>query len=229
MPENGSFARYELKIVYPQPWISEVRGWITGHPVGFVTAFPPRWVNSFYFDTPDLDSFNDHLAGVPERRKLRFRWYGESLQTGRGQVEVKNKTERVGWKDTHPIEYTFDFEKMDWSSILSELQQQSSGFIRELLSVVQPALLTAYWREYFISSDGIVRLTLDSDLCAYDQRFTAQPNLWFRQPLEDDIFVELKSEVPNAPDLADILAHFPSRVERHSKYVDALEKMMGFY
>jgi SPX domain protein involved in polyphosphate accumulation len=228
MPGTDSFPRYELKIVYPHTWISEVRGWITAHPVGFITAFPSRWVNSVYFDTADLDSFNDHLAGVPERRKLRFRWYGESLHEGRGQMEVKNKTERVGWKDTQPIETTFDFEKMDWSSILTELQQQSNGFIRELLSVVRPVILTVYWREYFISSDGVVRLTLDSDLRAYDQRFTAQPNLWFRQPLEDDLIVELKSDVANAPVLADILAHFPSRVERRSKYIASLEKMMGF-
>jgi SPX domain protein involved in polyphosphate accumulation len=228
MPENDSSARYELKIVYPQGWISEVQGWITSHPAGFITAYPPRWVNSFYFDTPDLDSFNDHLAGVPERRKLRFRWYGESLQVGRGQVEVKNKTERVGWKDTQPIAYTFDFEKMDWGQILTELQQQSSSVVRELLSVVQPTLLTVYWREYYVSSDGTVRLTLDSNLRAYDQRFTAQPNLWFRQPLGDDLIIELKSDIANAPVLANILTYFPSRTERRSKYVDALEKMMGF-
>jgi SPX domain protein involved in polyphosphate accumulation len=228
MPENEAFTRYELKIVYPHTWLSEVRGWVMGHPAGFITAYPPRWVNSFYFDTPDLDSFNDHLAGVPERRKLRFRWYGESLQEARGQMEVKNKTERVGWKVISLIDYPFDFEKMDWSQILVTLQEQSNGIIRELLSIVQPTLLNIYWREYYVSGDGLVRLTLDSDLRAYEQRFSARPNLWFRQPLEDNLIVELKSEVANAQVVADILTYFPSRTERRSKYVDALEKMMGF-
>ena len=69
--------RYELKQTYSELFLPELRSWVQMHPAGFRTAYPPRWVNSIYFDTPDLDSFNDHIAGVPVRRKLRYRWYGE--------------------------------------------------------------------------------------------------------------------------------------------------------
>jgi hypothetical protein len=228
MPETPPATRYELKMTYGLTSLQEVRGWVLGHPAAFVTAYPPRWVNSLYFDTPDLDSYNDHLAGVPERRKLRFRWYGESLRFARGQMEIKNKSERAGWKITQPIDREFDLEAMDWLQIMSGLQQSSSGMIHELLSVVQPTVITVYWREYFVSSDHLVRLTLDSDLQAYDQWFTPQPNLWFRQPPGESLILEIKSDVANASLLADILAHFPNRVERRSKYVEAVGKLLGF-
>jgi len=228
MSETDPLIRYELKMTYAQTWLQEVQSWILGHPMAFVTAYPPRWVNSIYFDTPDLDSFNDHLAGVPERRKLRFRWYGENLRLARGQMEIKNKSERASWKVVQSIDHEFDLETMEWSQIMDGLRQQSSGMIQELLSVVRPTLLDVYWREYYVSSDGLVRLTLDSDLRAYDERFASQPNLWFRQPLEETVILELKGDVTLARVLADILAHFPNRVERRSKYVDALEKILGF-
>lgn len=228
MSETDPLIRYELKMTYAQTWLQEVQSWILGHPTAFVTAYPPRWVNSIYFDTPDLDSFNDHLAGVPERRKLRFRWYGENLRLARGQMEIKNKSERASWKVVQPIDQEFDLETMEWSQIMDGLRQHSSGMTQELLSVVRPTLLDVYWREYYVSSDGLVRLTLDSDLRAYDERFASQPNLWFRQPLEETVILELKGDVALARVLADILAHFPNRVERRSKYVDALEKILGF-
>jgi hypothetical protein len=228
MPETPPMTRYELKMTYDLTSLQEVRSWVLGHPAAFVTAYPPRWVNSIYFDTPDLDSYNDHLAGVPERRKLRFRWYGESLRYARGQMEIKNKSERAGWKITQPIEQDFDLEALDWLQIMQGLQQSSSGMVHELLSVVQPAVLTVYWREYFISSDDLIRLTLDSELQAYDQWFTPQPNLWFRQPPDESLILEFKSDVANASVLADIIAHFPNRVERRSKYVAAVERLLGF-
>ncbi|MGB8981022.1 MAG: VTC domain-containing protein, partial [Anaerolineales bacterium] len=72
-------ARYEIKMAYEPGLLPELRSWIHSHPAGFATAYPPRQVNSAYMDTPDLNSFNDHLSGIPLRRKLRFRWYGEDL------------------------------------------------------------------------------------------------------------------------------------------------------
>jgi SPX domain protein involved in polyphosphate accumulation len=228
MPETDPLIRYELKMTYALTWLSEVQSWIMGHPAAFVTAYPPRWVNSLYFDTPDLDSYNDHLAGVPERRKLRFRWYGETLRLARGQMEIKNKSERASWKVTQSIDQEFDLENLDWGQIMDGLRQLSKGIIQELLSIVRPTVINVYWREYYVSSDGLIRLTLDSNLQAYDQWFTSQPNLWFRQPLDETLVLELKGDVAYASMLADILAHFPSRVERRSKYVDALGKVLGF-
>jgi SPX domain protein involved in polyphosphate accumulation len=214
--------RYELKMVYDETLLEELRSWVNVHPSAFNTAYPPRWVNSLYMDTLDLDTFNDHLAGVPVRRKLRFRWYGENLQYARGFMEIKNKSERVGWKIIQPVDREFDLATMDWVEIMDGLRSGTTDIVSELVHVSRPVVLTVYLREYYVSADRPIRLTIDSELHAYEQLFTVKPNLWFRQFVEPKIVVELKSDVSNAGELSDILAHFPIRANRYSKYMENL-------
>lgn len=212
--------RYELKQTYSELNLSELRSWVRMHPAGFRTTFPPRWVNSIYFDTPDLDSFNDHVAGVPVRRKLRYRWYGEELGTAhQGQVEVKNKSESAGWKLIEKVTPDLILEHNNWASFMDQIRAESSGLIKELLSVARPVLLTVYYREYYVSADQQVRLTIDSKLTGFDQFLSACPNLDFSQPVEGLVVLELKSGVSRARELADALSHFPVRASRYSKYV----------
>ena len=53
--------RYELKQTYSELFLPELRSWVQMHPAGFREAYPPRWVNSIYFDTPDLHSLTTIL------------------------------------------------------------------------------------------------------------------------------------------------------------------------
>ncbi len=215
--------RYELKMVYAPTLLEELHSWVHVHPAAFSTAYPSRWVNSLYMDTPDLDTFNDHLAGVPARRKLRFRWYGESLRHVRdGFMEVKNKSERAGWKIIQQVDKDFDFETMDWTEVMDGLRNGTTDIVHELLHVSRPAVLTVYFREYYVSANGTTRLTIDSESQAFEQLFTAKPNIWFRQSVEPKVIIELKSDVSRAGELSDILAHFPVRANRYSKYVENL-------
>lgn len=215
-------ARYEIKMAYEPGLLPELRSWVYSHPAGFAMAYPPRQVNSVYMDTPDLNSFNDHLSGVPLRRKLRFRWYGEDLTKAKGIMEIKNKSERVGWKIIQLVECEFDLARMSWNEVMEGLRAETSDLIYEMLCVARPVVLTAYFREYYISGDRVVRLTIDTDLRAYDQLMTARPNIWFCQPLEQPVIVELKSDKENATYISDILSHFPIRSNRYSKYMTNL-------
>ncbi len=116
--QNGISTRYELKQVYSRLLLPELHSWVKVHPAAFRLTYPPRQVNSIYFDTLDLDTFNDHLEGVPIRRKLRYRWYGTNLGLGQtGQVEVKNKSELAGWKLIEKLDASFDFEHNHWATI----------------------------------------------------------------------------------------------------------------
>ena len=222
MTGNTISSRYEIKMAYEPGLLPELHSWIDPHPAAFGIAYPPRQVNSVYMDTPNLDAFNDHLAGVPVRRKLRFRWYGEDLSKARGTMEVKNKSERAGWKIIQSVDCEFDLAHMTWSEIMESLRVNTTDVVHELLCVARPVTLSVYFREYYVSADGLVRLTIDSDLRSYDQLMTARPNIWFPQPLEQAIIVELKSDVENAKYIADVLSHFPIRSNRYSKYVSDL-------
>jgi len=177
-------------------------------------------VNSIYFDTQGLDTFNDHIAGVPVRRKLRYRWYGEGLCAARnGQVEVKNKSEFVGWKLIEKLDPDFVFENTNWAGYMDEMRAAASGLIKEMLSVSRPVLLTVYYREYYISADRQVRLTIDSNLRGYGQFLNPCPNISFSQPGDDRVILELKSDISQVAGLADMLSHFPVRAGRYSKYI----------
>ncbi len=212
--------RYELKQTYSELFLPELHSWVQMHPAGFRTAYPPRWVNSIYFDTPDLDSFNDHIAGVPVRRKLRYRWYGENLGIAHnGQVEVKNKSEAAGWKLIEKVAPDLILENNSWARFMDQIRLETSGVVKELLSVTRPVLLTVYYREYYVSANQLVRLTIDSRMKGYDQYLTACPNLRFCQPGDKQVILELKSEVSKLSELTDVLSHFPARSSRYSKYV----------
>jgi SPX domain protein involved in polyphosphate accumulation len=223
--------RYELKMICDQALLPTTQSWTRLHSAGFHETFPPRQVNNIYFDTYNLDTYNDHVDSASERRKLRFRWYGEDLTRAEGQFEIKEKNERVGWKLVQQVKTMLELENCDWSeaqwAMRNDLREAQNGLFLEMLQVSRPLVLNCYRREYYETANGQVRLTLDYDLRAYDQWMAARPNLTFCVPTLDRMVIELKCDVRYAGYLADVLAEFPLRVNRNSKYISALDPLVG--
>jgi SPX domain protein involved in polyphosphate accumulation len=226
--ERQEDARYELKMVFENQRLAEVRSWVRCHSHAFRTTYPNRQVNNIYLDTDGMGCWNDHLDGIPARRKLRYRWYGPEWRQGCGQMEVKEKNERSGWKLIQQMKTPIDLRALSWNQVMAILRGEAEGVIREMLLVSRPVLLYHYQREYYETGDGAVRLTLDYQMVVYDQLFNSRPNLSFRSPGLDLMVIEIKSLVDNAPLMAEILAEFPLRVEAHSKYVGALSGMLSY-
>jgi hypothetical protein len=220
--------RYEIKLQYEGLHLQEVRQWIRLHSLAFRSAYPTRQVNNIYFDTWGLDTLNDHLSGLGERRKLRLRWYGENIEFARGQLEVKHKNNRIGWKHTYPIAAALDLANHNWMEIHKILQQHTEGTFHELVSISRPVIINSYQRDYYIACDGLTRLTLDYEIAAYDQQLTQAPNLMFRIPLLNLVILEIKCETRFDVDLASIIAEFPLRTEKHSKYITGMSAMAGW-
>ncbi|MEA4907214.1 MAG: VTC domain-containing protein [Chloroflexi bacterium] len=220
--------RYELKMDCEAIHLCVVRSWMQTNSAGFKRAYPPRQVNSLYFDTYDLDSYNRHIEGLYERYKLRLRWYGQELKTAAGgQFELKKKHGPVGDKLVLPLGYPVQLQGRSWQAVEGSFKaavaSEAAAPFRENLSLSRPLVLTTYWREYYLSGNGRVRLTLDTRLCAYDQWNTAGPNLRFPTPSLDSVIVEFKCEVPDARYLSDLLAEWPLRVHTHSKFIAAVD------
>jgi hypothetical protein len=91
-----------------------------------------------------------------------------------------------------------------------------------LLTTDQPVLLVRYWREYYVSADRAVRVTLDSDQVAHDQRFSPRPNLRTPLPAADLIAIEIKADHTRAARVQDIVADFPIPRSRNSKYAQGM-------
>ena len=128
----------------------------------------------------------------------------------------------MGWKKIWPLDVALNLDQLDWHEACRKIRDVVN--IQAGLSLAHrahPVLINHYQRAYYVSSDQMVRLTIDSRLHAYNQRFSHRPNLRRPAPIADRIIVELKASADRLPceRLADTLAHLPIRPDRHSKYV----------
>ena len=218
--------RYEFKIPCAASLLPQIEAWVWLHPAHWRVAYPPRQVNSLYFDSFDLQSLNANLSGVGRREKLRLRWYGSDLRCVAGaQLELKCRRGTTGWKEITPFAGTLDLARGSWSALLATLRDGVDMRARQWLALyTQPVLINVYERAYYETPDGLLRLTLDTQLRAYDQRFAALPNLCQPGLSTGEMVVELKAPVDDAAmqRVSDLLTTFPARAERFSKYLQGL-------
>ena len=215
--------RYEVKMVFDALRLDEVRSWVYAHIDAFSVAYPPRQVNNIYFDTIERDLMMEHIDGVANRAKVRFRWYGESWVAQNGQIEIKMKQGQLGYKKNQPILAEIDIAQLTWVEIIRILQENSAGDFPSLLDNLAPVMINQYRREYYESMDGAIRVTLDYRMCAFEQSFGLSPNLNFEQPLRNNVFIEMKATKNNHKRIADSLAEFPLYCSQNSKYLNGME------
>jgi hypothetical protein len=214
--------RYEVKMVCDRSLLPQARPWIRLHPAGFVVTYPPRRVNSLYMDTPHLSSLNDNLEGLSLRQKLRLRWYGDEMTNIQPYLELKQKRDLLGRKERYLLPCTLDMTS-PWREILQAIRTNAGPDWQPLLQTVnQPTLLNHYQREYYVTTDGTIRVTLDFGQVAYDQRLSLRPNLHVRLPIKDTIVIEVKTDQEHAERLQEIVGQFPVRRSRNSKYAGSL-------
>lgn len=219
--------RYEVKIPCKPQYLPQLQAWIRLHPAHWRVAYPPRQVNNIYFDTADCQSLNENLSGAGTRGKLRLRWYGPCLDMVTGaRLELKCREGAVGWKEVWPLDVVLDLVHLSWSEVCQALRE-ATGVHRLhlpglwLAQSINPVLINHYQRAYYVAACQEVRLTIDTRLRAYNQRFSNRPNLRRPAPIVDCVVVELKAPANRHSyrRLAEALDHFPLRPDRHSKYV----------
>ncbi len=216
-------ARYEVKMTCDEMYLPDVRAWVNLHPDVFVEAYPPRQVNSLYYDTRGIDCLMDNLIGTGQRKKLRLRWYGSDYTAVRGTLELKCKENQLGWKEYHPLPLTFDLTTMSWSACIQQMREQVDATFDAWLSYAdQPLLINSYKREYYESIDQQVRVTIDHDQTAYEQITHLAPNLAIKASIPSQIVVEVKADATLHRRVSNVLSCFPLQVGRNSKYVNGV-------
>jgi hypothetical protein len=219
--------RYELKAQLSVDRLSQIHSWIIAHSRAFRIAYPARWVNNIYFDTWDLDSFNDHLEGIETHQKLRLRWYGQEISyIGKAYLELKRRNNRLGKKWVQEIPCDFNLQEKSWTEIMNFFHSRVNDQFMLLFNSIHPVSISRFFREYFVTADGETRLTLDYGLKSFDQRFSVFPNLRYVAPQLNNVIMELKSGMETAPALADLIAEFPFRFDKYSKYVSTLQGIL---
>lgn len=217
--------RYEVKFVARATELHRLLGWVRASEAGFSEPFPTRQINNVYFDTFEHYAYTENISGASARSKVRFRWYGSQDDPDKGTLEVKRRRSSVGWKLSYPVG-PISLVGVSWRDFRHALREQLTDAAQVWLDAnPQPVLINRYQRRYFLSRDGLVRLTVDWNQRVYDERLCSRPNLSRRANLPDTLVVEIKFDRADRK-LANRYAQgIPIRLSRNSKYVIGVDSI----
>lgn len=216
--------RYERKFVIEHLDLSRVEMLIRQNTAFFREVYRPRRVNNIYFDTHDLVSYEDNVAGIADRLKIRIRWYGETVRSvSDGFLELKIKQGLLGSKLVFPLKSFFIDDMTDGTRLCALLRDdQLPGWLRTKTQHLEPVLLNSYMRKYFLSHDGRYRITLDWNVSFQKPIGSTIALRTTRRTLKRAI-LELKYDAQHDTDAQEISTQFPFRLEKNSKYILGLE------
>ena len=77
-----------------------------------------------------------------------------------------------------------------------------------------------------MTHDGSIRVTVDTDISYYDQRYCSRPNFNCGERKSPDVVIEFKANRCHQKELSSFVNTFPVRVSRNSKYVNGMESFI---
>lgn len=195
---------------------------------GIGVLHPSRRVHSLYLDTVFGRSVEENLAGISRREKLRFRWYGDDCDTVRGVLERKVRENTLGWKRSIPLEEPLPVEGTRRREFVERLAAAvPEAWRHRLRHGLEPAQWISYLRDYLATADGGVRVTVDRELRAYDQRIRVRLSRAQPSPLPRILVVELKCAPEALEEARQIANRLALRVDRCSKFALASDSTHG--
>ena len=163
--------------------------------------FPPRKIQSLYFENFIDEMYKDSLEGTVPRKKIRVRNYPhDKSKTLYLEMKISSADGRYKTRNIIDKNKFVDIKKL--------------GIYDSQYGVCRPLLYVIYNREYYRIDD--VRISVDEDIEFY---------LYSGRKLgyDNNSIVELKAPIQKNKD--DLLNNFPFQRTRFSKYANAFEKI----
>ncbi len=220
--------RYELKMACQEGARPQVLMALQMHRAAVRPLHPTRVVQSLYLDTATGAALEENLSGVSHREKLRFRWYGEDSALVRGTLERKVRENMLGWKDFARVRTPLALAGVDrWTFLRKLAAELPPAWQAEVPGCLEPVQWIRYTREYYTTADGAVRITVDSQLGAWDQRPRFRLGCSGASFLPRLLIVEAKCAKPHYQAAKELLESLPLVVDRCSKFVLASDSAHG--
>lgn len=214
--------RIELKCQFPLRCLHRVEAELLRSLLGFYETYPPRKINSLYFDTPDFKSVNESFSGTSTRAKHRFRWYGEIEEAFSPTYEIKCKKGHLSWKSLTELEFSINSNAKDWDSALTDNSGKNFSGILSLPGA-RPVSIVSYYRRYYESSNRRIRVTLDNEISYFDQTIYSHPNFLFSRQSSEKLVVEIKLAQEDLEILEELKKTLNFVPQRFSKYCESLQ------
>ena len=222
--------RYEIKFVLDPINLIEFKRWITQTPI-FRRSYPRRGIHSVYFDTSEMSSARDNLAGIALRNKYRLRWYSDlgkprPSSAASPKFEIKSKQGRLGQK-FYRIMTTIHARMIDeidrtllTNQVCEELESRQWRDLRVPASLLEAALLVEYERDYYVAPGGL-RVTVDTEISFGDILSNTHCNKIGHSVLTKAI-AEFKFPPRSLHQAAEVMSTLPFYPVRSSKYLMGL-------
>lgn len=176
------FQRFEFKYFLPRHRVRALLAAVLPHMEWdpFVKASGKGFykVNSLYWDTANFDCFWDKEAGVADRKKLRLRYYEDSLRPGSALfAEIKRKKDALIIKDrlsiplavSHPLRLPKYLASVSAPSAEDEFRRELRWFLSR--NALRPKIFVSYARRALLAKrDKEFRITIDENITARRQR-----------------------------------------------------------
>ncbi len=162
---------------------------------GMTNLYPPRIVNSCYFDTPELKLFNESEEGILPRKKIRVRWYDKSIKFTK-EVKISSLEGRFKYQKKN-------LKVQNLENLLNiKIFDNSYGELMPILNV-------SYKREYFLFKK--LRVTFDENISYTFLKSISKPSY-----KDNECVMEVKAPINCNDNYIDNLIHYPTT--RFSKY-----------
>ncbi len=220
--------RYEIKMVCQATSHGKVLARMRMDESGLRELYPPRQVQSIYFDTIHGRALEENLSGISHREKIRFRWYGPERKVVRGKLEQKVRENMLGWKHVISIDKDIRAEGSNRTQFAKDVLGDLTGFwSRAREGHPMPVQWISYQREYYATSDNLVRVTLDRDLETFDLRNRFLLSAQHPTPTPKILIVEAKCAAESYTEAKRLLNRLPLHVDKCSKFVIASDPGEG--
>ncbi len=209
--------RYELKVPLEKSQSVEFKQHLRQLGLHPVSPYPPRRINSVYFDSHDLNDYMDNVSGIADRQKTRIRWYDGDLS--QLTFELKIKKNKASYKELLKLENPKLYDPCTHEGVRSIITNHKSNSESLILKTLDPVIEVEYDREYFLLGKEL-RMTLDTNQ-KFRKLYPFPSQRMQRSPVY--CVAEFKFPAEKLSMMKSMVRNIPFRIFRHSKYVIGMD------
>jgi len=152
--------RYEKKYEIPIGYSNIISNYLKSN--GFNEIFKSRVVTSLYYDDAYFTNYKESNIGLSTRTKIRARYY--DFNKFNFNIEFKRKEDELNMKKFLTPSSRVIGKHLPLNGDVKDNPHIGIKLPENIMNIYYPKVLVSYLRNYFLSSDQIYRITIDTKI-----------------------------------------------------------------